>query len=977
MHLQNINLSNKKGLRSPDLKGIVMNFRITIPSAGIIRVLRATILISVFLIVGSAFGQADHVVISEIYGGGGNSGSTYKNDFIELYNPTSSPVTLDGWSVQYTSSTGSTWQVSNINGTIAPHRFFLVQEAAGSGGSVDLPTPDADGSLAMSSTKGKVALVNSTTALSGTGPTGSTIVDLVGFGSANGYEGSGPAPAPSNSTSIERKANSNSSISSMGTGGADELEGNGYDSNDNANDFIVRSDPQPQNSGSPAEPAINNGGSGTGTANISPLFVNAAETTSVTIALAGDGTHTLDSVIVVVPASLGWTWSKNVSDITLSGNAASSPSIFVKADTVFIGSVAITSTDSLKIKISNLRAPDASVNSVFNVKTGVPGIAPFDLSTLPDIQVIKAVPIVQLHVNDSYGVPVSPYAIGTSVTVSGIITADYNSSSTDIYVQDQTAGIDIYSSSRYLDYKIGDSVTVTGKITQFRGLTEISPDPSLLIIHSHGNKVPEPMVLTADEVNQTFHSDDYTEPNEGRLVRLNGVTYSASEGTVTDATGTTTAYIGSIPAPSGTFDLIGILKQYKPGSPATSPYTGDYEVNPRSQDDIIVSAGPSYKTRPVEENILPKSVTILFKTAQASQAVVKFGKTNSYTDSVVVTSEDTLHEVVISGLWPATVYHYQVGAKDAEGTNYTGDGIFSTASPEGSSGTMNVIFNHSVDNSVSTGEDAQVGDISQEYLKRINDSQYSIDLAMYSLSGTVGANIAKALIAAKDRGVKVRVIGEYDNHGTAPWSTLINSGIPVIFDNYDAVNGGAGLTHNKFGVFDYRDTSSFTDDWIWSGSWNATDPGNNNDAQNIIEIQDKALANAYTIEFNEMWGSDTDTPNKANSRFGIRKSDNTPHRFIVNSTPIQLYFDPSDNTTTHIAEALNASVSSINIAMLTFTRSDLAQILVNKKEAGEKVHVLLDNKSDTGNQFSFLQNNGVDILLKEAMLPDICIINML
>ncbi len=951
-----------------------MNFRFTYTSTGF-KALSIIILISVIILTGSAFGQADHVVISEIYGGGGNSGSTYKNDFIELYNPTSASVSLDGWSVQYTSSTGSTWQVSNINGTIAPHRFFLVQEAAGSGGSVDLPTPDADGSLAMSSTKGKVALVNSTTALSGTSPTGSTIIDLVGFGAANGYEGSGPTPAPSNSTSVERKANSSSSISSMGTGGADELEGNGYDSNDNANDFIVRSDPQPQNSSSPAEPAINNGGSGTGAAIISPLFVNASETTSIIIALAGDGTHTLDSVIVVVPSSLGWIWGKNVSDIALSGNAASSPSISVKADTVYIGSVAITSTDSLKIKISNLTAPDASVNSVFIVKTGVPGIAPFDLTTLPDIQVIKAVPIVQLHINDSDGVPASPYAIGTSVTISGIITADYNSLSTDVYVQDQTAGIDIYSSSRYFDYKIGDSVTVTGKITQFRGLTEISPDPSLFIIHSHGNKVPEPMVLTADEINQTFHSDDNTEPNEGRLVRLNGVTYSA-DGTVTDATGTTTAYIGSIPAPSGTFDLIGILKQYKPGSPASAPYTGDYEVNPRSQDDIIVSAGPSYKTKPVEENILPKSVTILFKTAQASQAVVKFGKTSSYTDSVVVTSGDTLHEVVISGLWPATVYHYQVGAKDAEGTNYTGDEIFSTASPDGSTGTINVLFNHSVDNSVSTGEDAQVGDISQEFLRRISSSQYSIDVALYSLSGSVGTSIANALIAANNRGVKVRVIGEYDNHGTAPWSTLINAGIPVIFDNYDAANAGAGLMHNKFGVFDYRDTSSFTDDWIWSGSWNATDPGNNNDAQNIVEIQDKALANAYTIEFNEMWGSNTDTPNKANSRFGIRKTDNTPHRFIVNSTPIQLYFDPSDNTTTHIAEALNASVSSINIAMLTFTRSDLSQILVNKKEAGEKVHVILDNKTDTGNQFSFLQNNGVDILLKEAMLPDICIINM-
>ena len=96
--------------------------------------------------------------------------------------------------------------------------------------------------------------------------------------------------------------------------------------------------------------------------------------------------------------------------------------------------------------------------------------------------------------------------------------------------------------------------------------------------------------------------------------------------------------------------------------------------------------------------------------------------------------------------------------------------------------------------------------------------------------------------------------------------------------------------HNKFGIFDFRDTTSFLDDWVWSGSWNATDPGNNNDAQNTIEIQDKSLANVYSLEFNEMWGSNTDVPNSSNSRFGIRKIDNTPHRFNIIGTPIPTLF---------------------------------------------------------------------------------------
>ena len=85
---------------------------------------------------------ANHVVISEVYGGGGNSGSTYKNDFVELYNPTSSTVDMSGWSVQYASATGtSSWLVTNLTGTIAPHGSFW-WEKLGTGGTVNLPTPD-------------------------------------------------------------------------------------------------------------------------------------------------------------------------------------------------------------------------------------------------------------------------------------------------------------------------------------------------------------------------------------------------------------------------------------------------------------------------------------------------------------------------------------------------------------------------------------------------------------------------------------------------------------------------------------------------------------------------------------------------------------------------------------------------------------------------------------------------------------------
>lgn len=144
------------------------------------------------------------VVINEVYGGGGNSGATYKNDFIELYNNGSTPVSLAGWSVQYASATGTTWQKTDLTGTIPAHGYFLIQQAAGAGGTVDLPTPDVIGTIAMSGTAGKVALVNNTTLLSGCPAVGS-YVDLAGFGTtANCFEGGGPTPAPSNANSVQR-----------------------------------------------------------------------------------------------------------------------------------------------------------------------------------------------------------------------------------------------------------------------------------------------------------------------------------------------------------------------------------------------------------------------------------------------------------------------------------------------------------------------------------------------------------------------------------------------------------------------------------------------------------------------------------------------------------------------------------------------------------------------------------------------------
>src|SRR5215468_12105610 len=117
-----------------------------------------------------AAGSPD-IVISQLYGGGGNSGGQFTHDFVELFNRGASSVAIDGWTVQYASASGSSWAAANLAGTIPPGGYYLVQLAAGSGTAAALPTPDATGTMNMSGTTGTVALVTSRTLLSCGGST--------------------------------------------------------------------------------------------------------------------------------------------------------------------------------------------------------------------------------------------------------------------------------------------------------------------------------------------------------------------------------------------------------------------------------------------------------------------------------------------------------------------------------------------------------------------------------------------------------------------------------------------------------------------------------------------------------------------------------------------------------------------------------------------------------------------------------------
>ena len=152
------------------------------------------------------------IVISQVYGGGGNTGATWRNDFIELFNRGAAPVNIAGWSVQYASATGSSWtNRTNITaGVLNPGQYFLIQQAAGTGGTQNLPTPDLIGTIAMAGGAGKVALVTNQVNLAcGTNcDTDPSVRDFVGYGpTANDFEGTGPTAILSNTTAALRNGN--------------------------------------------------------------------------------------------------------------------------------------------------------------------------------------------------------------------------------------------------------------------------------------------------------------------------------------------------------------------------------------------------------------------------------------------------------------------------------------------------------------------------------------------------------------------------------------------------------------------------------------------------------------------------------------------------------------------------------------------------------------------------------------------------
>ncbi|HET6683254.1 MAG TPA: lamin tail domain-containing protein [Gaiella sp.] len=250
---------------------------------------RALALLVFALLVGGALAvpaaqsASPNVVVSQVYGGGGNAGAPYLNDFVDLFNRGSSAVDVGGWTVQYASAAGASWQVTALTGSIAPGRHYLVGLASGGTVGASLPSADATGTSNLAVSGGKIAVVRDATPLTCGASAGScsavgSIADLVGYGGAADYEGSAPAPDLDNTTAATRASDGCT------------------DTDDNATDFSAAA-AAPRNSSAPAttcgaEPPPAGGGAESATVDIdieSALSI-ALERSSVSFGSAATGT---------------------------------------------------------------------------------------------------------------------------------------------------------------------------------------------------------------------------------------------------------------------------------------------------------------------------------------------------------------------------------------------------------------------------------------------------------------------------------------------------------------------------------------------------------------------------------------------------------------------------------------------------------------------------------------------------------------
>lgn len=511
------------------------------------------------------------------------------------------------------------------------------------------------------------------------------------------------------------------------------------------------------------------------------------------------------------------------------------------------------------------------------------------------------------------------------------------------YFQDATGGLAAYSPTLMSGINIGDSIEISGSTKLYNNLLEIDPVASVTVISSN-NTLPAPIELPTTGV--------FTEVYEGMLVRATGVTVT---GTGTFSAGTsgqnykldnsTVSQIRILPTtdipgkqiPSSLCSITGIMSQF-----SASSASAGYQLLPRFYSDFDLDNGPKILTSLFQKNITTNSFDVSFSTQYVGTTTIKYGVTPALElGTISDTTKVLFHSIKITGLQPATIYFVKAISLEANGdSSVTSPVLMATASL--SSGAIKLLFNRDVKNGVSTFTNAVYSNlgIDDTIINYINRAKYTIDIAMYNWNNNGLSDITAAVNDAFSRGVKVRLV--YDGGNANLGLNSLNTSIGKIASPQSA---SYSIMHNKFVIIDANSTDP-NDPFVFTGSTNWTSGQINSDANNQLIIQDQTLARAYTIEFEEMFGSNGLTPNVSNARFGQFKINNTPHLFVIGGKQVEQYFSPSDNVTQQIISSIKSANTDLYFQILTFTRRDIAQAIAGRAALGVFAAGMID---DTAN----------------------------
>jgi phosphatidylserine/phosphatidylglycerophosphate/cardiolipin synthase-like enzyme len=311
----------------------------------------------------------------------------------------------------------------------------------------------------------------------------------------------------------------------------------------------------------------------------------------------------------------------------------------------------------------------------------------------------------------------------------------------------------------------------------------------------------------------------------------------------------------------------------------------------------------------------------------------------------------TAHQVTIPNLQATTFYYARPFMANGVDTLWGTLGYYSTQS--NSTGVIEIMFNQGIDPLYSNGSVPYIatggGNIESEIISRINQATSTIDVAVFNNTRSA---IVTALENAENSGIQVRYIANSGSF-TSNFALSPSPVFPVLYAN------AADLMHNKFMVID---ASSVNDSWVWTGSCNWTYTDMYTNYNNSILIQDQALAQAYVLEFEEMWGTSTASFDTINSKVGSQKLDNTPHTFNIGGRTVESYFSPSDHTTDEIEASLLSADHDIEFCMLSYTRNELGTVMRNEHQAGTLEHGIMENINDNGSEYAWLTGQGVNLL---------------